>query len=67
MVLAAQYEREGYSELSKPLCRQAYHALRESYANSRRWRWFVGPLTKRLFARIATGKRGSARVARLLY
>ena len=67
MVLAAQYEREGCSELSKPLCRQAYHALRESYGNSRRWRWFVGPMTKWLFARIATGKRGSARIARLLY
>ena len=67
MVLAAQYEREGCSELSKPLCRQAYHALRESYGNSRRWRWFVGPMTKWLFTRIATGKRGSARIARLLY
>ena len=67
MVLAAQYEREGCSELSKPLCRQAYQALRESYGNSRRWRWFVGPMTKWLFTRIATGKRGSARIARLLY
>ena len=67
MVLAAQYEREGYSELSKPLCRQAYAALRESYHDSRRWRWFVSPITRRLFARIATGKRGSARIARLLY
>ena len=67
MVLAAQYEREGCSELSKPLCRQAYHALQESYGNSRRWRWLVGPVTKRLFSRIASGKRGSARVARVLY
>ena len=67
MVLSAQYEREGYSELSKPLCRQAYSALRDSYRNNRRWRWFVAPVTRRLFARIATGKRGSARIARLLY
>ena len=34
---------------------------------SRRWRWLVAPVTRRLFARIATGKRGSARIARLLY
>lgn len=67
MVLSAQYEREGYSDLSIPLCRQAYKALRESYGNNRRWRWLVAPVTRRLFARIATGKRGSARIARLLY
>ena len=30
-------------------------------------RWLVAPVTRRLFARIATGKRGSARIARLLY
>ena len=67
MVLAAQYEREGYSDLAKPLCQQAYQALAESYHGSRRWRWLVGPVTKRLFARIASGKRGSARIARVLY
>ena len=67
LVLAAQYEREGCSELSKPLCRQTYQALRETYGNSRRWRWLVAPVTKRLFARIAAGKRGSARLARILY
>ena len=67
LVLAAQYEREGCSDLSKPLCRQAYQALRETYGNNRRWRWLVGPITKRLFARIAAGKRGSARIARILY
>ncbi len=67
LVLAAQYEREGHPELAKPLCQQAYHALGKSYSNSRRWRWFVAPVTRRLFARIASGKRGSARVARLLY
>ena len=67
MVLAAQYEREGHPELAKPLCQQAYKALQESYSNNRRWRWLVGPVTRRLFARIASGKRGSARIARLLY
>ncbi len=67
LVLAAQYEREGCPELAKPLCQQAYTALRESYSNNHRWRWFVAPITRRLFARIAAGKRGSARIARLLY
>ena len=67
MVLAAQYEREGKPELAKPLCQQAYMALRDSYRNNRRWRWLAGPMTRRLFARIAAGKRGSARIARLLY
>lgn len=67
MVLAAQYEHEGHPELAKPLCQQAYKALQESYSNNRRWRWLVGPVTRRLFARIASGKRGSARIARMLY
>ena len=67
LVLAAQYQREGYPELAKPLCQQAYRALGDSYHGSRRWRWLVAPVTRRLFARIAAGKRGSARVARLLY
>ena len=67
LVLAAQYEREGCPDLAKPLCQEAYQALRESYRNNRRWRWLVAPVTRRLFARIAAGKRGSARIARLLY
>jgi len=67
MVLAAQYEREGCSDLAKPLCQEAYRKLQESYNNSRRWRWLVAPVTRRLFARIAAGKRGSGRIARLLY
>lgn len=67
MVLAAQYEREGQPKLSKPLCQQAYKALGESYGKSRRWKWIVAPVTRKLFARIAAGKRGSARIARLLY
>ena len=67
MVLAAQYQREGQPDLAKPLCRQAFNALRESYGNNRRWRWLVAPVTRRLFSRIASGKRGSARIARLLY
>lgn len=67
LVLAAQYEREGYPEDAKPLCREAYQTLRDSYRNNRRWRWLAGPVTRRLFSRIAAGKRGSARIARLLY
>lgn len=67
MVLAAQYEQEGHRDLSVPLCREAHKALRESYGNNWRWRWIVDPVTRRLFARVATGKRGSARIARLLY
>lgn len=67
MVLAAQYQREGCQELAKPLCQQAYSALRDTYGNNRYWRRIVAPVTRRLFARIAAGKRGSARIARLLY
>ena len=67
LVLAAQYEREGHPESAKPLCQEAYQKLRASYHGSRRWRWLVAPVTRRLFARIAAGKRGSARIARLLY
>ena len=67
LVLAAQYQREGCPDLAKPLCQQAYQALRDSYHDSRHWRWIVAPMTRRLFARIAAGKRGSARIARLLY
>lgn len=67
LVLAAQYQREGCPDLAKPLCQQAYQALRDSYNDSRHWRWIVAPMTRRLFARIAAGKRGSARIARLLY
>ena len=67
LVLAAQYQHEGYPDLAKPLCQEAYQALRDSYHNNRCWRWFVSPVTRRLFARIATGKRGSARIARQLY
>ena len=67
IVLAAQYEREGHPELSKPLCRSAFNSLRESYDNSLQWRWVVAPTVKWLFRRIVAGRRGSARVARLLF
>ena len=67
LVLAAQYQREDCPELAKPLCREAYQKLQESYGNNLHWRWLVAPVTRRLFARIAAGKRGSARIARLLY
>ena len=67
LVLAAHYEREDHPELAKPLCRAAYASLAQSYDNSRRWRWFVAPTVRRLFARIVAGKRGSAQVARLIF
>lgn len=67
LVLAAQYEREGCPDLAKPLCQEAYRTLQESYQGSKRWKRLVGPVTRRLFARIVAGKRGSARIARLLY
>lgn len=67
LVLAAQYEREGCPELAKPLCREAYQHLQESYRSSRCWQRWIAPVTRCLFARIAAGKRGSARIARLLY
>jgi|GEM_PF-277444 len=38
-----------------------------SMASRMAWRCCVGPVTRRLFARIAAGKRGSARIARHLY
>jgi len=67
LVLAAHYEREGFPELAKPLCQEAYQTLQGTYCNNRRWRWLVAPMTRRLFSRIVAGKRGSARIARLLY
>ena len=66
LVLAAQYEREGHAEFAKPLCRSAYASLHESYGDTLLWRWIVSPILKKLFARIVSGKRGSARIARLL-
>ena len=66
IVLAAQYHREGHPELAAPLCQQAYGALRDSYGNSLAWRCVVKPVLHRLYARIVAGKRGSARIARLL-
>lgn len=67
IVLAAQYEREGHPEMSKPLCKSAFYALRGSYNNRWQWRWVVGPAVKWMFRRIVAGKRGSARVAQLLF
>ena len=67
LVLAAHYHREGHPQLAKPLCREAYASLSRSYGNSFKWRHFVAPVTRWLFARIAAGKRGSAQIARVLY
>ncbi len=66
MVLAAQYEREGHPELARPLCRLAYANLQQSYDNSLAWRVAVSPILKWLFRRIVDGRRGSARIARLI-
>lgn len=79
MVLAAHYQQEGRADLARPLCQQAVAALRESYTTlrrtergtqqqvARRYRWIVEPALRRLFAHIASGKRGAARIARLLF
>ena len=64
LVLAAQYQLEGRPDLAKPLCKSAYRSLRDSYDNNCQWRWVVGPVLKRLFARIVAGQRGSAQIAR---
>ena len=67
LALAAQYQREKHPELATPLAQKAFTALRDSYDNNRRWRWWVAPVTKWLFHRIVGGKRGSARIARRLF
>ncbi|MBR1803734.1 MAG: glycosyltransferase family 2 protein [Muribaculaceae bacterium] len=66
LVLAAQYEREGYPQLAKLLCKRAFNSLRESYDGMWQWRWVVSPALKWMFGRIVAGKRGSARIAQLL-
>ena len=79
MVLAAHYEREGRPDLARPLCRCAVKAIRETYTTrrmtahgvettvSRRYRWVVEPTLRRLFAHIVAGRRGAARIARILF
>ncbi|MBR1882240.1 MAG: glycosyltransferase family 2 protein [Muribaculaceae bacterium] len=67
LTLAAHYEHEGRHDLATPLAQTAMRRLRESYGNSRRWRWWVAPVTRRLYAHMAAGKRGAARIARRLY
>ena len=64
IALAAAYEAEGNHDTSVKLCRKAYGRLRDSYGNSSYWRWVVAPIVRRLFARIVSGKRGSAQIAR---
>lgn len=66
IVLAAQYHREGHQELATPLLEAAYESLRSSYGNSVWWRVVVKPVLHRLYGRIVAGKRGSARIARLV-
>lgn len=65
--LAAHYQREDCPDLAKPLAQRAYAALRDSYDDNARWRWWVAPVSQWLFHRIVAGKRGSARIARRLF
>jgi glycosyltransferase involved in cell wall biosynthesis len=58
IVLAAQYQREGHPELAQPLCRRAFASFKESMLQRL--------LIPRLFGRIVAGKRGSARIARMI-
>ncbi len=67
MMLAAQYELEGRSDLAKPLCARSYAALRDTYDNNLCWRWWVSRVTRWLFAHATRGGRGNATVARHLY
>lgn len=67
LVLAAQYQREEHPELAQPLMQRAFGALRDSYGDSRRWRYWVRPMTRWFMSRIVDGKRGSARIARRLF
>ena len=66
MVLAAQYQLEGHPEMAKPLYASAFQSLGESYSASLSWRLFIGPVMRCLYARIAAGRRGSARIARVV-
>lgn len=64
LVLAAHYERENQREISVTLCRKAYHNLHVAYGDTMKWKWYVSPMLKKLFARIVDGKRGSSVIAR---
>lgn len=56
LVLGAQYQREGHTELAKPAVQKAYSVLNR--------KWLYRQVMPRLFKRIVNGKRGSARIAR---
>jgi len=58
LVLAAQYEREGHPELAKPACQKAYETLNR--------KWIYRKVMPLLFKRIVNGKKGSARIARMV-
>jgi hypothetical protein len=58
LVLAAHYQREGHSEYAKPACQKAYSMLNR--------KWIYRRVMPKLFKRIVNGKRGSARIARLI-
>lgn len=67
MVLAAQYQREGFPQLARPLCQKAVSRLRDSYGDGRCWRWFMQPLLKWMFGRLVAGKRGTSQIARIVF
>lgn len=56
--LAAHYEREGHSEYAKPAAQKAYATLNR--------KWIYRKVMPRLFKQIVKGRRGSARIARLV-
>lgn len=58
LVLAAHYQREGHPEYARPACQKAYSMLNR--------KWIYRRMMPRLFKRIVNGKRGSARIARLI-
>lgn len=58
LVLAAHYQREGHPEYARPACQKAYSMLNRKWIYRRMMPW--------LFKRIVNGKRGSARIARLI-
>lgn len=56
IVLAAQYEREGHPELAAPLAATGFKGFKRHLFKKLIMKW--------LYRRIASGKRGSARIAR---
>ena len=66
VVLAALYRHEGRDDLAEPLRRQGMDGLAESYRGSMRWKLWVKPVVNLLYGHISAGRRGAARVARMV-